>query len=122
MGADGHVRFYSEKKLVETFDQELVESFFEHFGSSVMYRHTLNDNAYITRYDGDNLYGTTDFYNFVLSCYNPTTKQINSQNWDYDAYSEAYWMKLSQKQKNDFYEIIKFMESDCFIKSIEVWT
>lgn len=121
MGADGHVRFYSEKKLVDAFDQDRIESFFEHFGSSRMYRHTLNDIKYITRYHGDNLW-TADFYDFVLNCYNPENDTVNEKNWDYDSYSHKYWMELSKEQQASFYEIALFMEKNCFISSLEVWT
>lgn len=123
MGADGHIGIYDREKLEAKYDEEVLESFFEHLGSSVMYRHKLNGKKYITRYWGDNIW-VSDGYQCFKSCYDPENDQFNKVNrpWDYDGYSADYFMKLNKDQRQTFYEIIQFMENECFLTEWEVWT
>jgi hypothetical protein len=121
MGADGHIRIYDLEKIEKEFGKEVVNSFFDHFGSSIMYRQTLQGRKYLTRYWGDNLY-SDDLYDMVLSCYNPVTDLFYTDSASYDSYSGSYFMKLSKDQRIQFNYMIEFIEEQCRLTAWEVWT
>ena len=121
MGADGHIQIYDLDKIEDEFDEEVVTSFFDHFGSSVMYRQQLRGKKYLTRYWGDNLY-SDDMYSVVRVCYDPKTDTFNTKNYNYDSYAGDYFMKLSKEQRTQFVYMIEFIEERCRLTDWEVWT
>lgn len=122
MGADGHIQIYSMKKLEDKYDKEIITSFFDHFGSSTMYRQKLENNEYVTRYYGDNLSDVSDMYEVIRCTYDPKQEKFNKNYWNYDAHSADYFMKLTKKQRDTFYDFIHYMEKNCKLTSWEVWT
>lgn len=121
MGADGHIAIYSVEKLKSKYDDKTIELFFEHFGSSVMYRQTLEGKEYITRYWGDNL-GYSDAYEVVQSCFDLEKDKFNTKNYFYDSYTGDYIMNLPKEQRKQFYDLIMYLENECRLTAWEVWT
>lgn len=121
MGADGHIKIYDYEKIEHAFDTRVINDFFDHFGSSVLYKQTLHGRKYLTRYWGDNI-DYYDMWDVVHSCYDPGTDTMRTGVYSYDSYSGEYFMKLSKDKRVQFLNIIKFIEEQCQLTSWEVWT
>lgn len=121
MGADGHVKIYDFGKLVEKFGENKTKDFLSNFLSSKMYRQTLNDKEYLTRYFGDNLW-SNDLYENVIESYSPDTDSFNKNSYNYCKYDEDFFMGLNVDQRKTFYSMISYLENSCALTTWEVWT
>lgn len=122
MGASSSIRIYSVRKLHEKFDEEVIDSFLEHFSSGSMSIHYLNNETYLTRYSSSD-YCSDDLYDVVKQKYRSDLNKFDpTKNYVCNMYDVDYFMKLDEDVRRTFSDIINYLENECYLNSWEVWT